>query len=68
MNVVFVARQANDFVKQSGHENCGHYHTRRICLIFYQLLPTFSVGNELGQQMRIQILILRCKGLKLTSR
>ena len=31
---------------------------------FYQLLPTASVGNELGQQMRIQILILWFKGLK----
>ena len=31
------------FVKQSGHENYGHDH---ICLIFYQLLPTTSVGNE----------------------
>ena len=26
-------------------------------LDIYQLLPTTSVGNELGQQMRIQILI-----------
>ena len=26
--------------------------------IFYQLLPTTSVGNQQGQQMRIQILIL----------
>ena len=33
------------FVKHSGHENYGHDHTRRICLIFYQLLPTTSVGN-----------------------
>ena len=31
--------------------------------MFYQLLPT-SVGNEWGQQMRIQILILGFKGLK----
>ena len=35
-----------------------------ICLIFYQLLPTNSVGNEEGQQMRIQILISGCKGLE----
>ena len=28
MNVVFVARQANDFVKQSGHENYGRDHAR----------------------------------------
>ena len=34
------------FVKQSGQENCGHDHTRWICLIFYQLLLTASVGNE----------------------
>ena len=37
------------FVKQSGHENYGHDHTRWIrwiCLIFYQFLPTTSVGNE----------------------
>ena len=33
-------------------------------MIFYQLLPTTSVGNEWGQQMRIQILILGFKGLK----
>ena len=32
-------------------------------LIFYQLLPTTSVGNEEGQQLRIQILILEFKGL-----
>ena len=32
-------------------------------LTFYQLLPTTSVGNKYGQQMRIQILILGCKGL-----
>ena len=30
---------------------------------FYQLLPTTSVGNKWGQQMRIQILILGFKGL-----
>ena len=30
----------------------------------YQLLPTTSVGNEWGQQMRIQILIWGFKGLK----
>ena len=48
------------------NENYGHDHTRLICLIFYQLLPFNSVGNEWGQQMRIQILILRFKGL--TSR
>ena len=53
----------NCFVKQSGHENYGHDHTRQICLIFYQPLPTTSVGNEWGQQMRIQILILGFKGL-----
>ena len=28
MNVVFVARQENDFAKQSGHENYGHDPTR----------------------------------------
>ena len=50
-------------VEQSGHENYGRDHTRRICLIFYQLLPTTSVGNEYGQQMRIQILILGFTGL-----
>ena len=33
------------------------------CLIFYQLLPTTSVGNEYGQQMRFQVLILGFKGL-----
>ena len=33
------------------------------CLILYQLLPTTSVGNEYGQQMRIQILILGFKAL-----
>ena len=32
-------------------------------MIFYQLLPTPSVENEQGQQMRIQILILGLKGL-----
>ena len=32
--------------KQGGHENCGHDHTRSIKIIFYQLLPTTSVGNE----------------------
>ena len=31
----------------------------------YQLLPTTSEENEKGQQMRIQMLILRFKGLKL---
>ena len=35
-----------------------------IYLIFYQLLPTTFVGNEWGQQMRIQILILGLKGLR----
>ena len=35
----------------------------RICLIFYQFLPTSFVGNEWGQQMRIQIWILRFKEL-----
>ena len=54
------------FVKQSGHDNYRHDHTRRICLIFYQLLPTTSAGNEYGQQMRIQILILGLKGLNRT--
>ena len=44
-------------LKQSGHENYRHDHTRWICLIFYHLLPTTSVGNGQGQQMRIQILI-----------
>ena len=34
---------------------------------FYQLLPTTSVGNEEGQQMRIHILILGFKGLKQSS-
>ena len=46
--------------------NYGHDHTRQICLIFYQLLPTTSVGNELGQSMRIQILILGLKVLTVT--
>ena len=32
-------------------------------MIFYQLLPTTSVGNEWGQQLRIQILMLGIKGL-----
>ena len=45
------------------HDNYRHDHTRRICLIFYQLLPTTSAANEYGQQMRIQILILGLKGL-----
>ena len=36
--------------------------------MFYQLLPTTSVGNEYGQQMRIQILILRFKGLRRSER
>ena len=35
----------------------------RVCLIFYQLLPTTPVGNEAGQQMRIHLLILGFKGL-----
>ena len=30
----------------------------------YQLLPTTSKGNEQGQQIRIQILMLGCKGLR----
>ena len=34
---------------------------------FDQLLPTTSVGNEWGQQMRIQIVILGFKGLKETK-
>ena len=34
------------------------------CVTFYQLLPTTSLGNEKGQQMRIQMLILWFKGLK----
>ena len=51
----------NAFVKQSGHENYGHDHTRWLCLIFYQLLPSPSVGNESGRQMRIPILILGFK-------
>ena len=34
------------FVKQSGHSNYGHNLSRWICLIFYQLLSTTSVGNE----------------------
>ena len=33
-----------------------------MCLIFYQLLPTTSVRNEQGQQLRIQIFILGFKG------
>ena len=45
------------------YENCWHDHTRWICLIFYQLLPTTSVGNKWGQQTRIQVLILGFKGL-----
>ena len=36
--------------------------TQDECLIFYQILPTTSVGNEQGQQMRVQILILGFKG------
>ena len=32
--------------------------------VFYKLLTATSVGNEWGQQMRIQILILGFKGLK----
>ena len=32
-------------------------------LDIYQLLPTISVGNEWGQQMRIQFLILGFKWL-----
>ena len=55
-------------VRQSGHENYGHGHTRWIWLIFYQLLPTTSVGNEWGQQMRIQILIFGFKGLTKTRK
>ena len=39
-----------------------------MCLIFYQLLHTTSVGNELGQQMRIQMLILGFKELSPTLR
>ena len=39
-------------MKQSGHENNGHDHTRWICLIF--------------NQMRIQILILGLQGLNET--
>ena len=39
--------------------------TRWIFLIFYQLLLTTSIGNEQGQQMRIQSLILVFKGLSL---
>ena len=35
------------------------------CLIFYQLLLTTSIGNEQGQQMRIQSLISGFKGLSL---
>ena len=31
---------------------------------FYQLLPTTSIGNELGHQKRIQLLILGFKELK----
>ena len=34
------------FKNQSGHENYWHDHTRWVCLIFYQLLPATSVGNE----------------------
>ena len=34
-----------------------------MCLIFYQLLPTTSIVNEYGQQMRILILILGFKEL-----
>ena len=35
--------------------------------IFYQLLHTTSVGDKQGQQMIIQILILRFKGLNLVQ-
>ena len=35
-----------DALLNSGHENYRHDHTRWICLIFYQLLLTTSVGNE----------------------
>ena len=31
---------------QSDHKNYRRDHTRWICLIFYQLLPTTSVGNK----------------------
>ena len=34
-------------------------------MIFYQLLLTTSIGNEQGQQMRTQSLILGFKGLSL---
>ena len=44
-------------------ENYGHDHTRWICLIFYNLLPTTSGENEKGQQMTTQILTLGFKGL-----
>ena len=33
-------------------------------ILFYRLLPTTSVGNEQGKQMKIQIQILGLKGLK----
>ena len=33
--------------------------------MFYHLLPSTSVGDEYGQQMRIQILILGFEGLRL---
>ena len=33
--------------------------------MFYQFLPATSVGNEYGQQMTIQILILGLKGLSI---
>ena len=36
------------FVKQCGHENYGLDHPRWICLIFYQLLTTPSVGKWIG--------------------
>ena len=55
-------------LRQSGHDNYGHDHTGWIYLIFYRLLPTTSVGNQSGQQMRIQILILEFKGLSSSGR
>jgi len=42
--------------------------TKMNLLDIYQLLPTTSVGNEKGKQMRIQILILGFKGLRRIGR
>ena len=40
----------NPLSHKSDHENNGRDHTRRICLIFYQLLSTTSIVNEWGDK------------------